>query len=335
MPQHERLLSPAEICSRTAKNPIVFPPTASVTGTVTDAGLEWYERIAVGGVGTIIVEGTRLSLFRDAEFVRRLPQLAEVIHQHGVFACIQLFLPDVTAEGARISVSGGNGARAITTDEVRRAVDDFAHAANTALRAGFDAVEPHGAHGFFLNQFFSTKTNQRTDAYGGSLEGRMRLGTEIVQAVREAAGPKGLVFYRHTPEQEAGYTLDESLTFAAQLQAAGLDVLDVSPSTHNVTPRDVQGIPGPHVGLAEAFRDVIDVPIMAVGGMEDPDAAERVLARGKVQLVGICRGLIADAQWPIKVAEARQDEIVQCTKCNVACFGNLAEGKQIACTQWP
>ena len=334
MPAYPRLFSPLAIGHYDVKNPIVFPPTASVTGIVTDAGLEWYEHIASGGVGTIIVEGTPLGNFREPEFVARLPRLAEVIHRHNAFACIQLFQPPQLLAGTPVSVSGQDDRRAATTDEVRSMVEDFAHAAKVACDAGFEAVEPHGAHGFLLNQFFSPKTNLREDEYGGSLEGRMRLGVEIVRAVRESIGPDRVVFYRHTPEQADGYSLDDSLAFAPRLEEAGLDVLDVSPSTHNVTPQQKTEPVGPHAGLAEAFRDVVAIPIMAVGGMNDPAAAEQVLARGKVQLVGICRGLIADAEWPHKVKEGREGEIVECVECNEKCFGNLFSGVQIACVQW-
>lgn len=334
MAAYQRLFNPLTIGHYDIKNPIVFPPTASVTGIVTDVGLKWYEHIASGGVGTIIVEGTRLGSFRKPEFVERLPKLAEVIHRHNAFACIQLFQPPQLLDGTPVSVSGQGGSRAATTEEVRGMVEDFAHAAKVTCDAGFEAVEPHGAHGFLLNQFFSPKTNLREDEYGGSLEGHMRLGIEVVQAVREAVGPDRIVFYRHTPEQADGYPLDESLEFAPRLEAAGLDVLDVSPSTRNVTPQQKTEPIGPHCGLAEAFRDVVKIPIMAVGGMNDPAAAEQVLARGKVQLVGICRGLIADAEWPRKVAEGRDDEIVECVECNEECFGNLFRGEQIACTQW-
>ena len=334
MASYKRLFAPLTLGLHEVKNPIVFPPTASVTGIVSDAGLAWYERIASGGVGTIIVEGTQLGSFRKPDFVERLPRLAEAIQRHNVFACIQLFQPPQLPDGSALSVSGQGDGRAPTAEEVRQMVAEFAHAAKVACDAGFEAVEPHGAHGFFVNQFFSASTNQRDDEYGGSLEGRMRFGIETVRAVREAIGEDRIVFYRHTPEQAGGYTLDDSLAFAGRIEEAGLDVLDVSPSTRNVTPMEKKEPVGPHAGLAEAFREVVKVPIMAVGGMNDPDAAERVLQRGKVQLVGICRGLIADAEWPREVAENRQDEIVQCVECNEKCFGNLSRGEQIACAQW-
>jgi len=331
---HDRLFEPLVIGKHEIKNPLVFPPAASVTGIEPPAGITWYEKIAAGGVGTIIVEGTALGKFRDADFAARLPRLAEAIHCHGALACIQLFQPPQLADGTAITVAGDDDGRAPTTEEVEQMVADFAHAAAVACDAGFDAVEPHGAHGFILNQFFSTLTNRRDDKYGGDLDARMRFGLEAVEAVRAAISDDRLIFYRHTPEQTDGYTLEDSLAFAPKLEAAGLDVLDVSPSTRNVTPRSTVGIPGPHVGLAEAFRDVVQCPIMAVGGMNNPGRAVTTLERGKVQLIGICRGLIADAQWPNKVREGRLDEIVQCAECNAKCYGNLFAGKQIACTRW-
>ena len=172
---------------------------------------------------------------------------------------------------------------------------------------------------------------------GHSPENRMRLAVEITRKVRASASPGPLVFYRHTPEQREpdGYPLADSLRFAAELAAAGLGVLDVSPSTRDGGPFADDGGSGRHAGLAEAFRDVVETPIMAVGGMEDRHAAAAVLAAGKVDLVGICRGLIADAEWPNKVAAGRAAEIVQCTKCNEKCFGNLRRREPIACTQWP
>lgn len=335
MSAFEPLFEPLEIGSLQAKNHLVFPATASVTGTTTDRGIEWYGRIASGGVGTIIVEGTSLSLFQKDEFRAGLPQLAEAIHEQGALACIQLFQPPQSPSGEPLTVSGGGDGRAPTSAEIRTMVEAFAAAAEIAVDAGFDAAEPHGAHGFFLNQFFSPLTNTRTDEYGGS-EGRQRFGLEIAVAVRKALGRRALLFYRHTPEQSepGGYTLEDSKRFAKELDAAGIDVLDVSPSTRGMGPLETTEPVGEHAGLAAAFREVVNCQIMAVGGMQDPEAAEQVLRTGKADLVAICRGLIADPDWPRKVKEGQLDEIVECVGCNEKCFGNLSRGIPIACTQW-
>ncbi len=325
MVQHAELYRPLRLGEHEIRNRIVFPPTASVTGIVTPQGLDWYGRIARGGAGLIIVEGTDLELFSRVDFARGLARLAQVIREHGALPAVQLFRKAAGPDGKALSVSSDKGSRAATTAEVAAIPAEFAHAAKVSFDAGFAAVEPHGAHGFFINQFFSQITNRRNDEYGGSLANRMRLGLEIVRGVRAVTPPGVLVFYRHTPEQANGYTLAESLKFVAALESAGLDVLDVSPSSR-------EG--GPHAGLAEAFRDAVKCPIIAVGGMDDPSAACSVLARGKVDMVAICRGLIADPEWPQKVASGSVDKIVKCLGCNKKCFGNLYRGEQIACTQW-
>jgi len=328
------LFEPFRIGSFTAKNRLVFPPSASVTGTVTERGLAWYRHIASGGVGTVIVEGTSLGLFEQAGFRDGLPALVDTLHEQDVLACIQLFLPPTDSNGNPLSVSGSSDARAPTSAEIREAVGRFASAARVCRDAGFDAVAPHGAHGFLLNQFFSPLTNTRTDEFGGDLRGRMRFGLAIVEAIRSSA-PDLVIFYRHTPVQgEGGYTLEDSLKFASELESAGMDVLDVSPSTMGVTPREETPPIGEHAGLAAAFRGAVSCPIIAVGGMNDPAAAEDALRENKADLVAICRGLIADAEWPRKVAAGRLDEIVRCIECNEKCFGNLSRGVPIGCTQW-
>jgi len=335
MSAYPLLFKPFQIGTVEVKNRLVFPPTASVTGITTERGLAWYDKITSGGVGTVVVEGTRLNLFDDESFVAGLPKLADVIHKHGALACIQLFLPPQSADGEPLTVSDADEGRAPTTDEIRQAIGKFAHVSKICKQAGFEAVEPHGAHGFLLNQFFSPLTNHRDDEFGGCLDGRMRFGLEIVRAIRSEV-PDVLIFYRHTPEEraEGGYTLEDSLRFASRLEEAGLGVMDVSPSTRGVTPKSREPEIGEHAGLAAAFRDAVECPIIAVGGMNDPAAAEDVLRQGKADLVAICRGLIADSEWPRKVAEGREGEIVECVECNEECFGNLSNGIPIACTQW-
>ena len=309
------------------KNRIVMPPMVVNMGVVTDQSRAYYAERAKGGASLIIVEAMMLRRFESAEFVEGLSRLAEDVHEGGAQIAIQLFLEDRDEKNARRAVSRDEDARAITRKEIGAAPGLFADAAQKSKNAGFDAVELHGAHGYFLNQFFSPRTNRRTDEYGGDLEGRMRMGLSCVRATREAVGDDYPVLYRHTPteSQPGGYTVVDTLQFVPQLVDAGVDVLDISPSTGGKE----------HAGLAAPITRAVDVPVIAVGGMEDPDAAEAVLQEGKADLVAIGRGLLADAFWSQKVEEGRQDEIIECIKCNDFCFGNLRKGIPIGCTQNP
>lgn len=316
------LLQPLALNGVTLRNRVVMPPMVTNMDPATHRARCWYAERARGGVGLVIVEATRLRRFEEEGFGEALAKLVAAVHAHGAAIAIQLFA-EPQVEGEPVSVSGEEGRRAISPEEIRDKVAAFARAARLCQQAGFDAVEPHGAHGFFLNQFFSPGHNRRQDAYGGSLEGRMRLGLEVVRAVREAVGPDFLILYRHTAQTEH-YPLSDSQVFARRLVEAGVNVLDISPSTASE-----------HADLAAGIKAVVEVPVIAVGGMNDPATAEAALAAKKCDLVAIGRGLIADPFWVEKVRQGRTSEIIECVQCNEGCFGRLSSGQPIGCTQNP
>jgi 2,4-dienoyl-CoA reductase-like NADH-dependent reductase (Old Yellow Enzyme family) len=326
---YSHLLKPLRIKHVSLRNRVVMPPMVSnmLRDGVSEQALGWYAERAKGGVGLVIVEAVWVERFRDEAFVRQLRALAEKIHAHGAAAAIQLFKRPIVA-GKPVSISGEGGNRQITTEEVAAIPGEYAAAAKAAKEAGFDGAEIHGAHGFFLNQFFSPRTNRRTDTYGGSLEGRSRLGLESASAVRKAVGEGFLLFYRHTPEQgvAGGYSLADSVAFCKKLEEAGVDVIDISPSRR-------EG--GPHAALAAAIKKAVGVPVIAVGGMNDPVAAEAALSKKCCDLCAIGRGLIADAHWVEKVRARKEDDIIRCIECNEGCFGRLRSGVPIGCTQNP
>jgi len=289
-------------------------------GVVTEQAIAFYRERAKGGVGTVIVEATPVERFENEAFAGGLARLADAVHQEGAIIAVQLFQRNVI-DGERTEVS------MVTLEQIQKIKEGFANAAKVAQKAGFDGVEPHGAHGYFLNQFFSPRTNKRTDELGGNLEGRMRMGLQIVKSVRDAIGEEMLIFYRHTPEQGGnGYALEDTLKFVVELEKSTVDVIDISPSTRSG---------GGHAGLAAAVKSKVNVPVIAVGGMNAPDTAEKALNDGKCELVAIGRGLIAEPFWVEKVREGRESEITECIECNEKCFGNLNKGIPISCTQNP
>ncbi len=324
---NRQMFQPIRLSGVPLRNRVVMPPMLTNMGVVGKQSVCWYRERARGGVGLVIVEGTGLARFGDPAFVKGLETLVSAVKGEGAAIAIQLFLPP-QVNGEPVAVTAGEKERQPTEAEIRRFVAEFAHVGRICRDVGFDGVEPHGAHGFFLNQFFSTKTNRRTDAYGGSLQGRMRLGLEIVRAVRDAVGEEFLILYRHTPAEEAsgGYLLEDSLTFAAELVSAGVNVMDISPSTSKS---------GAHCDWAAAIRAVVDVPVLAVGGMQDADAADRALRDGKCDLVAVGRQLIADAHWTAKVRDGREDEVIHCQKCNEGCYGALRRKETVHCVNNP
>lgn len=312
------LFEPLKVKGITLRNRYVMPPMVTHMGVTTSQAIAYYRERARGGVGFIIVEAVHVDRFSDGHFVNGLKHLAEAVRSEGAAIAIQLFHSNVF-DCEEVTVSS------ITLEQIERMKRKFVYAALKAREAGFDGVELHGAHGYFLNQFFSPEHNRRTDEYGGSLEGRMRMGTEIVSAIKEALDPEAIILYRHTPVA-MGYTLEESIRFTQELEEAGVDILDISPST-------AKG--GEHAGLAAAIKREVSAPVIAVGGMEDPQTAEAALKEGKCDLVAVGRGLIADPYLPLKVKEGRIDQIVKCVKCGEGCSRNLWKGISITCTQNP
>jgi 2,4-dienoyl-CoA reductase-like NADH-dependent reductase (Old Yellow Enzyme family) len=343
--QYPTLFSPLEVAGLKLSNRIVMPPMATAMAPGSDQFAAWYAARAEGGVGLIIMEALWAPRLAEAEFTEGLRGTVEGIHAHGAPVVLQVFQPSQDAEGYGIAPSDTMEDRGVTEEEMAQIAPTFGVAAARAREAGFDGVEPHGAHGFFLNEVFSPITNRREDRYGGSLEARMALGLEIVAAIREQAGSDYPLFWRHTMEQPEAYGPQESVEYLARLVEAGVHVMDVSPSTVD---RWVEGevaltaddplcaFADPrHCNLASLAAQALDAPVIAVGGMEDPEAAETALTMGKCDLCAVGRQLITDPQWPAKVREGRMAEIIRCTKCDTMCFGHLRLGKPIGCAQNP
>lgn len=307
------LFQPLSIQSKKLRNRIVMPPMVGLRPLTGPEGVEWYGRRARGGVGLVIVEATAVTRFRRELTVANLRPLVEAVHAGGALAAIQLF---PVGFGRSVSPAG------LTVEEVDRIVANYGRAVKICARAGFDGVEPHGAHGFVLNQFFSPAQNRRTDEYGGEIENRMRLALQIVGAIRPLCDEGNmLLLYRHTPVGQ-GYGIAESLLLAERLVGAGVDILDLSPSSIDA--------PGDR---AAPFKK-LGVPLIAVNELDEVERALQVLNEGRADLIAVGRGLIADPDWPIKVREGRFDEIVKCIRCDLKCFGNLDKDIPIECTQW-
>jgi NADPH2 dehydrogenase len=281
-------------------------------------GCTWYGRRAAGGVGLAIVEATNVVDFGDRYTAENLSPLVEAIHGGGASAAIQLF-PGVRGQST--------SPEQMTPAAIDQLVCPYDTAARICAQAGFDGIEPHGAHGFLLNQFFSPERNRRTDEYGGDLSGRMRLALRIVETVRPIADrAQMLLLYRHTPvgrgygpDETSG--IEESLVLAQALVQAGVDILDLSPSSDKA--------PGDR---AAPFMS-LGVPVITVNGLDRVERALEVLREGRASLVAVGRGLIADPDWPLKVREGRLDEIVACIECD-GCHEDLRAGIAVGCTQW-
>jgi len=351
-----KLLEPITIRGVEFKNRIVMPPMQVQVGMRSKRARAYYMERARGGVGTIIMAATSVDVFTRDEawgqagaveaFLDGLRSFTEAVHQAGARIGVQIwhgnqFPAGLTmaedAGGERVAPSATAEARELTIPEIKTIISRFARSTVNCQRAGFDFVEVHGAHGYLACQFFSGATNQRRDEYGGDLAGRMHFGTECVAAMHQAVGDDYPIFYRLGAWEDipGGITLNESARFAAELEKAGADVIDVS--VGRVSGEGISGSPGPEqpegtlVSLAQVVKSAVTVPVIAVGRFRTPQIAEKVLVDGGADMIAVGRQLIADPCWPEKAATGRTEDIIPCISCN-SCFETGLTGLGLMCS---
>ncbi|MGN6666358.1 MAG: FAD-dependent oxidoreductase, partial [Trinickia sp.] len=282
-----------------------------------------------------------------------LSRLAEAMHRHGAKIMIQAthmgrrsafhgeHWPHLMSpSGVREPVHRGN-AKIIEVEEIRRIIADFAVAAKRVKDAGMDGIEVSAAHQHLIDQFWSPRTNFRTDEWGGSLENRLRFGVEVLKAVREAVGPDFVVGLRMCGDEfhEDGLDHEQLKEIAQAMSETGLiDYLGVIGSgadTHNTLANCMPPMalpPEPFVHLAAGIKSVVKIPVMHAQSIRDAGQAERLLASGMIDLVGMTRAQIADPHMVIKIRDGREDEIKQCVGANY-CIDRQYNGLDVLCVQ--
>ncbi|MFJ4847125.1 NADH:flavin oxidoreductase/NADH oxidase [Streptomyces sp. NPDC088733] len=205
----------------------------------------------------------------------------------------------------------------LTTDEIAEIVEQFADGARRALAAGFQVAEIHGAHGYLIHQFLSPYSNRRTDAYGGSFEGRTRFALEVVDAVRSVWPEELPVFFRtsatdwlaeNADDDREGWTGEDTVRFAKELHARGVDLLDVS-TGGNVPDARIEATPDYQVPYAEQVRTATGMPVAAVGLITDPEQAQAIVASGRADAVLLGRELLRDPYWARHAARKLGGEV--------------------------
>ncbi|MBI4798325.1 MAG: NADH:flavin oxidoreductase, partial [Desulfarculus sp.] len=235
---------------------------------------------------------------------------------------------------------GGKTPRALSAQEIAQIVEAFAQAAARVKTAGFDAVELHGGTGYLLAQFLSPRSNRRDDAYGGGLEARLRLPLEVIAAVAKAVGPDFPVGYRFLADEwlPDGFSLAEARQAAPALAAAGLAYLSVMGGTYEsffIPQRQEQEKhQGYMTGLAAAVKEVVGIPVITAGRIQQPAFAEELITQGQADLIGLARVLLADPQWPIKAQEGRAEQINPCQPACTLCTKQVMKGQAAVCSQW-
>ena len=367
---YTKLFSPVQFGTLTVPNRL--QRTSQVSGLATEDGhvtpelTRRYQREAQGGVGSLVVEAAVVNPSRssfnlrisDDSFVPELKEMVAAIRHSNPLAVVGLqimhFLK-ISKSGWRQRVSD------FPPEEIAVIVDQHVQGARRAVEAGFDFIELHMAHAYTLSSFLSL-SNDRTDAYGGSLNNRMTLPMEVYRAVRQEVGDAYPLGVRINGEDFTvkGTTLLQSTQIAKRLAELGADYISVSggsrfedsplPAPGN-PPDPMTGYSGhrmspaswfpdmTNVYLAESIRNEVrkagfEVPIITAGKIRNPNQAEQVLDDGKADVIGLCRPLLCDPDWPAKAKDDRAQEIVTCTACNW-CLEADTRMEKVNCVRWP
>jgi 2,4-dienoyl-CoA reductase-like NADH-dependent reductase (Old Yellow Enzyme family)/thioredoxin reductase len=360
----EHLFSPVTINGMTLKNRAVMPAMGTgygnADGTVGERLIAYLARRAKGGTGLIITEicavdprgkgfPNEIGAWSDA-FIPGLTGLTEAIHREGGKIALQLHhagretfeqaaggIPE--APSAIPSAVLGQPCEAMGRERIDAVIDAFVRAAARAKKAGFDAVEIHGAHGYLLNQFLSPFSNVRTDEYGGSEENRSRFVLEILTAVRKTVGPAFPIIIRVSTDEliRGGFDLAFMKRLAPLLVTAGADAIHCSVGVYstpgNLSIASMDTEPGFNLFRARAIKEVAGVPVIGVGRINDPDLAEKALAAGDADLISFGRQHLTDPDFIAKTAAGDFAEIRRCVACNQGCIERLSfEMKSATCT---
>ena len=306
-------------------NRIVMPPMASgksnPDGTVTDELISYYTDRAER-TGLIITEHAyiapqgkaspnQMSIALDTD-IPGLAELADAVHKTGAKIIVQINHAGSAAkqddpEADNLAPSAvlrpgreGKLPRAMSEEEIQTVIRQFAAAAERVQKAGFDGVEIHSAHSYLLNQFYSPLTNRRNDPYGGFLENRLRIHTEVLQAVRERTGKDFMISVRlgGCDYLEGGSTVADAVKAAKILEENGADMISVTGGMRGYVHPDNKE-PGYFSDMSVPVKDAVSVPVLLTGGICEPADAERLLLEGRADLIGIGRQMLKDPLWSV------------------------------------
>jgi len=362
----EKLFFRIEIGGCEVKNRIVMAPIGTkfgnIDGSVTESLIDYFGARAKGGVGLIIASFALVSKEQGIgglgsvsdRFIPGMNWLCERVHYFGAKFFLQIghhggkvtreFIgKKPVAPSSIYSPIYPEIPRELTIEEIKKLIEDFSQAARRAKEAGFDGVEVHGGHTYLIGQFVSPHTNKREDEYGGDFERRMKFPSQIVRAIKGICGEDFIVGFKFSAYEYLEEGVDDNLArkIARHMEKEGIHYIHVSATSSTIpgfqdcdfsSVPSIYSPPGVLVKLAENVKKVVSIPIVATGGITDPEYAEQILKEGKADLVAIGRALIADPEWAIK---AKRDlKIKYCIKCNT-CHKRIFSKKRLKCTVNP
>ena len=342
------LFNPIQIGNMTVKNRLMMSAMSINFGVdenchVTDQLIEYFVERARGEVGMMLVGGGSvhpggqelpdLPQMYDDSCIPSLKIMVDRVKKYDTKFGVQLmhggrqsYLPQKVAPSAIPAPAVVKGeVRALRVEEIKELAACFGDSARRCREAGFDFIEIHGAHGYLINQFLAPNSNIRTDEYGGSFENRTRFLFEIIEAIRERAGKEFPVGIRINGNDyiENGWELKDTLRLAPLLEQAGVVYLHISGGVYGSTELTIPSMYTPQgcfVHLAEAVEKKVNIPVITVGRIKDPEHANQILKEGKADMISMGRSFLADPQYPKKAREGNLSQIRPCVGCCLGCI---------------
>lgn len=299
---------------------------AKSNGSIEDNAYNIYDELSKGGVGLIINGFTSVSDYdryfggmmrlSNDELIPQYKKLTDIIHGNNCAVICQLALGGYYKNGEQFEVDE------MTTEDVKEVISWFVNAAKRAQIAGFDGVQIHAAHFFFLSRFISPLINHRTDNYGGNTQNRARILVEIMQGIREIAPKLHITIKINCSDfYSGGLDENECLKVCKILSANGIDSIEVSGNGTSVAGIKPIVNEGYFVEFASRLADEIETPVIVVGGLRSKKVMEEVLNKTNIQLLSLSRPLLREPDFPNKLKTGESD-ISKCVSCN-ACYNSF------------
>lgn len=351
----KKLFSPIKIRGLELKNRIVFPAMgtkmAEEDGFINDKIINYHVERAKGGNGLNMLEVSCVHgpsapkdfvSISDDKYIPKLKELVDRVHEEDGKIGIQLWQGGIAVMGdpnAEIFVPSdtinmlGEEVEGASIEKIEEVILSYGKAARRAVKAGFDTIEIHAGHNYSPHMFLSSAFNKREDEYGGSLENRSRYLINIIKEVRKNIPEDMPLFMRivaHDDYLEDGLSIQDMIAVSKRSKDVGIDVLNISRGNivtdaikYEVPPIDIEK--GFNVENAEIFKDETEMIVQAVGRINDPEQAEEILNRNKVDLITIGRGQLADAFFAKKASEGKEEDIIKCIGCNQGCYDGFVD----------
>lgn len=312
----------------------------------------YFAERAKGGVGLIVTGGvapnragwtqpfaSKLTCKSEA---KQHKIITDSVHKEGGKICLQIlhtgrygYHPLAVAPSAIKSPISPFKPWKLTIGGIKRTINDFANCALLAQQAGYDGVEIMGSEGYLINQFIVSKTNHRTDAWGGCYENRIKFPIEIVRKVRESVGKNFIIIYRLSMLDlvEDGSSWDEVEFLAKEIEKAGATIINTGIGWHEARiPTIATMVPrGGFSWVTKRLMGKLSIPLITTNRINMPDVAEKILSDGHADMVSMARPFLADPEFPKKALEGRTDEINTCIACNQACLDHVFSRKTASC----